>query len=212
MHLFITGTDTNVGKTFFTRWLVRTWRTLGYSAAGLKPIATGDLADAEELASASALTPAEVNFAHFPLPAAPLIAARAAGRAIDFPTMQSWIENYEKRFPYLAIEGVGGWRVPLAPGYEVFDWARELGLPVVVVARAGLGTLNHSLLTVDSIRACGLTCAGLVLNHGAEPPNPDLARSNAEVLSELLALPVFDFDGAAHRAGKVPVWLGGKEI
>ncbi len=115
------------------------------------------------------------------------------------------------------MEGVGGWRVPLASGYDVREWARELGFPVVVVARAGLGTLNHTLLTVDSIREAGLTCAGIVLNPGAEEsagdasPDFNLARrTNRLLLEDILACRVFELDRLAHAAGKVPVWLGGE--
>ncbi|HEX4139113.1 MAG TPA: ATP-dependent dethiobiotin synthetase BioD, partial [Candidatus Methylacidiphilales bacterium] len=115
-------------------------------------------------------------------------------------------------FSHVAVEGVGGWRVPLAKNYDVCDWARELALPVVVVARGSLGTLNHTLLTVESIRAAGVTCAGIVVNPGAETsPDLDLVlRRNAALLRELLALPVLEFDRRVEAAGRLPAWLGGK--
>src|ERR1700689_2346622 len=152
---FITGTDTDVGKTAFTCWLVRAWLTRGRNAAALKPISTGDREDALLLRDAigSRLTLDQINPLHFREPAAPLLAARAENRSIDFAALNHDIEAMRTRFSHLAVEGVGGWRVPLAPGYDVRDWARELGFPVVVVARGTLGTLNHTLLTVDSIRA-----------------------------------------------------------
>lgn len=218
---FITGTDTGVGKTWFTCWLVRAWRAQGHSAAAVKPISTGDREDARLLreASGNVLTLDETNPVHFREPAAPLMAARAEHRAIDFTAVNPTIPALAARFSLLAVEGVGGWRVPLAPGYEVRDWARDLALPVVVVARAGLGTLNHTLLTVENIRATGLACAGVVLNAGPETngisdsPDFDLARrTNPVFLEETLLLPVFNFDRRAHAAGEVPVWLGGKEV
>ena len=120
------------------------------------------------------------------------------------------------RFSHLAVEGVGGWRVPLAPGYDVRDWARDLGLPVVVVARGTLGTLNHTLLTVDSIRAAGLTCAGIVVNAGPEerPHQTSISPGAGTSLfcGTCLRLPVLEFDRRAQAAGHVPVWLGGEEI
>jgi dethiobiotin synthetase len=223
MHLFITGTDTGVGKTFFTCWLARQWIRAGLMAAALKPIASGDREDALCLQDAlgSRLTLDEINPVHFQEPAAPLFAARAEKRTIDFKALHHHIETMKSRFSHLAVEGVGGWRVPLADGYDVRDWARDLGLPVVVVARGTLGTLNHTLLTVDSIRAAGLTCAGVVVNAGPDEgsspsqasPDFDLTRRrNVDLLRDLLGLPVLEFDRRFQAAGHVPLWLGGKEI
>jgi dethiobiotin synthetase len=221
---FITGTDTGVGKTTFTCWLLRGWAKLGHQAAGLKPIATGDREDAIRLREAldSRLGLDEINPLHFREPAAPLVAARAEKRSIDFASLNRGIQSAAARWTHLAVEGVGGWRVPLAPGYDVRDWARELGFPVVVVARGTLGTLNHTQLTVDSIRASGLTCAGLVVNAGAPeaqgPPDrvsPDFdltCHRNVALLRELLGLPVLEFHRGVQAAGHVPVWLGGEEI
>jgi dethiobiotin synthetase len=219
---FITGTDTGVGKTWFTCWLVRTWRLHGHDSAALKPISTGDREDALCLQDAigSRLTLDEINPVHFREPAAPLLAARAENRSIDFTALNQGIKTASARFSHLAVEGVGGWRVPLAPGYEVRDWARELGFPVVVVARGSLGTLNHTLLTVESIASAGLTCAGIVVNAGPEEASPnrvspdlDLALSrNVALLRDLTRLPLFEFDRRAQASGHVPLWLGSEEI
>jgi dethiobiotin synthetase len=215
---FITGTDTGVGKTTFTGWLVRAWREQGHNAAALKPISTGNRDDAAGLKEAmdSNLTLDEINPVHFLEPAAPLIAARAENRSIDFKALNHHVRAIAARYPSLAVEGIGGWRVPLAPAYDACDWARELNYPVVVVARGSLGTLNHTLLTVDSIRAAGLICAGVVVNAGLEEgSSPDLdltRRQNIALLRDLLGLPLFEFDRRAQASGHVPVWLGGKEI
>jgi dethiobiotin synthetase len=210
---FITGTDTGVGKTWFTCWLLRAWLARGHDAAAVKPLSTGDRRDAELLREAGneALSLDEINPLHFREPAAPLVAARAENRGVDFPALNRQIGALRQRFSHFAVEGVGGWRVPLAPAYGVREWARDLGLPVVVVARAGLGTLNHTLLTVDSIRDAGLTCAGVVLNPGPEPASPDLdlaRRTNLLLLRDLLLLPVFQLDRGGKAAGEIPVWLG----
>jgi dethiobiotin synthetase len=214
-RFFITGTDTGVGKTWFTCWLVRAWRARGHAAVGLKPISAGGREDAELLhaASGGALTLDEINPVHLCEPAAPLAAARAENRTLDCKALNATVAQTAARFSHVAVEGVGGLRVPLAPGYDVRDWARDLGLPVVVVARAGLGTLNHTLLTVESIRAAGVACAGVVLNFGVPETTEksDLAlRTNAGLLHDLLRLPVFELDGAAQAAGQVPLWLGGE--
>jgi dethiobiotin synthetase len=212
-RFFITGTDTGVGKTWFTCWLVRQWRARGRNAVGLKPIAAGGREDAELLRAAAdgVLALDAVNPVHLREPAAPLVAARAENRKIDLAALNAGVLRLAALHSHVAIEGVGGWRVPIAPRYEVRHWARDLGLPVVVVARAGLGTLNHTLLTCESIRALGLVCAGVVLNPGADETGSTLARrTNAAVLQDFLGLPVFEIDRAAEAAGEVPVWLGGE--
>jgi dethiobiotin synthetase len=215
MHFFITGTDTGVGKTHVTAWLVRAWRRVGHDAAALKPIATGDRDDALALQRAmdARLPLDEINPVHFAEPAAPLVAAQAEKRTIDFPKLNAGIRATCARFSHVAVEGVGGWRVPLAPGYEVREWARELALPVVVVARGSLGTLNHTQLTVESIRAAGVACAGIIVNPGPGEISPDLdlvLRRNAALLRDLLALPVLELDRRTETAGHLPAWLGGE--
>jgi dethiobiotin synthetase len=212
---FITGTDTGVGKTWFTCGLVRAWRGMGHRAIGLKPISSGDRSDAELLREAGdgCLSLDEINPIHLALPAAPLVAARAENRTLDLAGENVRIRQLRSNWTHLAVEGVGGWRVPIAPGYEVRDWARDLGFPVVVVARATLGTINHTQLTVDSIREAGLTCAGVIVNPGPGPHSPDfdlVRRRNLDLLRELLLLPVLDLEGGIESAGKCPVWLGGK--
>jgi dethiobiotin synthetase len=215
---FITGTDTGVGKTWFTRWLVRGWRQMGFDGVGLKPIATGDREDAclLERANELRLSLDEINPVHFREPAAPLFAAQTENRSIDFTELNQEIRITGKNFSHVAIEGVGGWRVPLAPDYEVRDWARDLGFPLVVIARGTLGTLNHTLLTVDSIREAGLVCAGVAVNAGLpdiDSPDLDLTRRrNVVLLGDMLRLPVFEFGHRVQTACHVPLWLGGKEI
>lgn len=212
-RFFITGTDTDVGKTWFTCWLVRQWRARSHDAVALKPIGAGGREDAELLRAAAGdvLELDAINPVHFLEPAAPLVAAQAEKRTIDFTTLNAGIHKVAMHHTHVAIEGVGGWRVPLAPRYEVRHWAHDLGLPVVVVARAGLGTLNHTLLTCESIRAIGLVCAGVVLNPGANDTDSSTARrTNRAVLEDFLGLPIFEVDRAAEAAGQVPVWLGGE--
>jgi dethiobiotin synthetase len=213
-RFFITGTDTGVGKTWFACWLVRQWRARGHDAVGLKPISAGGHEDAELLRAAGGevLALDAINPVHLREPAAPLVAAQAEDRVLDFPALNRAVLSTAAKFSHVAVEGVGGWRVPLAPGYEVRDWARGLGLPVVVVARAGLGTLNHTLLTVESIRAAGVTCAGIILNPGASPENDSTLarRTNGALLQDLLGLPVFQGERATEAAGQVPLWLGGE--
>ena len=169
-HFFITGTDTGVGKTWFTCWLVRAWRARGHAAAGLKPIAAGDRDDAELLARRRRRR--ALPRRNQPGPSARTRRAahrRARGKPHDRfsrrSTPPSPRQRRASRTSPSRASAAGACRSRRI--IEVRDWARDLGLPVVVVARAGLGTLNHTLLTVESIRAAGVRCAGVVLNFGA---------------------------------------------
>jgi dethiobiotin synthetase len=191
VSIFVTGTDTGVGKTSFTVWLLQRLRARGLHCAGYKPICCGDRADAVQLlaASSAGLTIDEVNPVWLQTPAAPLTAALVEKREIDLVALRDGFVRLSKRFDFVAIEGVGGWIVPITSDYFTNDLAADLGQPVIVVALNRLGCLNHTLLTVRSIEASGSKCAGLVLNDfGAEP---DVAIStNAEILGRCLPLPV----------------------
>lgn len=214
MHLFVTGTDTEIGKTYVSAWLVRQWRKLGYHAAGLKPISCGGTEDAEALRAAAdnELTLAEVNALQFASPVAPHVATIVDNMPFDWAAMNRSIASARARFTHLAIEGVGGWLVPLDGKKLVRDWAVELKLPVVVVARAGLGTINHTLLTVESIERAGLPLAGVVLNAGLNDSlsaaYPQAFATNAETLESLIPYPIFVFNKITE-AGVLPEWLQG---
>ncbi len=201
MSVFVTGTDTGVGKTSFTVWLLERLRAEGIRAAGYKPICCGDRQDAELLLAASApgLTIDEVNPVWLQMPAAPLTAALAEKRAIDLPALRHGFVRLSERVDFVAVEGVGGWIVPISADYFSSDLAADLQLPVLVVAHNKLGCLNHILLTVRAIASAGLKCAGVVLNDlGAEG---DLAsQTNADILWRCLSLPIVErFDVASRE-------------
>jgi dethiobiotin synthetase len=118
------------------------------------------------------------------------------------------IRGLAKRFegPFL-IEGAGGWLVPIRHNYAVRELAQELGLPVVIVGRLGLGTLNHSLLTVESVRASGLQVAGVILNaHGSDPKDMALS-TNPAVLEDLARVPVAVVEGSGEIPEAVMRWI-----
>lgn len=191
MHYFITGTDTDAGKTYVTCLLLEALRRAGRDAVGYKPFACGDRLDAHALrqAGGGALSLDEVNPVHLKVPAAPFAAALLENRTLDIDAARQGFFHLAARHTHVLVEGAGGWQVPLAPGQTLADFARSLGLPVIVVVNNRLGCLNHALLTVRDIRAQGLTCAGLVLNHTAD--ERDLASiSNRMVLTQFLDVPV----------------------
>ena len=196
MSVFITGTDTNVGKTYVTVRLLRALRTRGVDAVGFKPLCCGSRDDAEALRAASdnALSLNETNPVWLRAPAAPYAAALIENRSIDLDLIRETFVRLQERHGTVLVEGVGGWLVPILRDYTVADLAAEWRLPVVVVVINRLGALNHAALTVQAVRTTGLSCAGMILNHlpasavSAEENNGELlARTtNAGVLSEWL--------------------------
>lgn len=193
MRVFVTGTDTGVGKTLVTCCLARAARARG-SVLAVKPVASGvddgfgD--DAIRLGAAAGHPP--LVYAAFSAPLSPHRAAALEGRSVPDDVCDR-IARLEA--DTVLVEGVGGWRVPLRTGPNplwVVDLARATWGSVVVVAADRLGTLNHTLLTVDAVRGAGLPVAGVALNRGAGPFDPeDRSRAtNAQDLRELLDLPV----------------------
>ena len=166
--LFITGTDTGVGKTYITATLLAELRRRGVCAAAFKPIAcgAGGRNDARIYARLMKhVVPLDViNPIYLRHPLAPSIAAGLEKRRIDLRKIHSNFRLLTSEYCPVLVEGAGGLLVPVKRGYFVADLARDLGLPVVIVARLGLGTINHSLLTVRQARAAGLKVAGIVLN------------------------------------------------
>ncbi len=206
--LFITGTDTGVGKTYLTSLLTRSLRSQGLPAIALKPVASGDRSDANKLSEAmgTGLPLTKINPIHFAAPLAPYAAGLLENRPFPWDILRShWKEITGHHAGPFLVEGVGGWRVPLDSTHTVREWALELGLPVLVVCRASLGTLNHTLLTVDSIRQTGLSVAGIVMNFHAAPED-DATRTNPGILEEWSKLPVAKLT-AGLKAWEIPSWL-----
>ena len=204
MSVFVTGTDTGVGKTSFTVWLLERLRAHGLRVAGYKPICCGDRDDANQLLAASSpgLTIDEVNPLWLRTPAAPLTAATVEHREIDRDALQTGFVSLKERYDFVAVEGVGGWMVPIGTDYFTSDFAAELRLPVLIIARNRLGCLNHVLLTVQGIAAAGLPCAGVVLNDLGEE-REIASTTNAEILQRCLSFPIvprFDRESASIPA------------
>lgn len=191
MRSFVTGTDTGVGKTYVTALLTRALRRAGLDTVALKPICCGPRDDVDALCAASdhELPPDQTNPIWLEAPAAPLVAARRENTQIDLAALDRWFENVQAGRNSLLVEGVGGWAVPLAPGQTSADLAEMLGLPVLVVVANKLGCLNHTLLTLESIRARGLRCEGLILNS-LEADASVAAETNRDILEEFCEVPI----------------------
>ena len=158
---FVTATDTGVGKTFITAALAMALRARGRDVAVLKPVQSG--ATSTDPAGDAALLGADCVYT-FAAPLAPLVAARAEGRTIEPGPILARAEELAREHELLLLEGAGGLLTPLAEGFDLADLAVAIGLPLIVVARAGLGTVNHTLLTIEAARTRGLDVAGVVLN------------------------------------------------
>ncbi|MBE7495522.1 MAG: dethiobiotin synthase [Verrucomicrobiaceae bacterium] len=186
-HYFITGTDTDAGKTYVTCLLLEALRRSGRTAAGFKPFVCGGREDALHLLDASSpgLSLDEVNPVWFKVPAAPFAAALMENRPVELNPALAAFEELAGRFDHVLVEGAGGWEVPLNGFATMADLAQRLALPVLVVVNNKLGCLNHTLLTVRNIQARGMTCAGLILNHVHDERDP-ASISNRMVLEKFL--------------------------
>lgn len=193
--LFVTGTDTGVGKTAVSCALAAHARANGVKLAVMKPAETGCTPDNPEdalalRAAAGSDDPLDLVCPYrLPEPLAPAVAARRAGRTLSLSHVVDCARKLAANRPLLA-EGAGGLLVPFTESETTAELIAALGLPVLVVARAGLGTINHTALTVEALRARGLTLAAVVLNASA--PALDLsAEDNAAEIARLTGAQVF---------------------
>jgi dethiobiotin synthetase len=193
--LFITGTDTGVGKTEVAAALLRGHRAAGLDVAGMKPaqsgVEPGVPSDADRLrdAAGGGDAPDLVCPYAFGAPLAPGVAARLEGLAISLERILEAARALAARHAALLVEGAGGLLVPLTSRHTCADLAVALGMPVLVVARAGLGTVNHTALTCEALRARGLAVAGVVLNRLSAASDPSEPHNPAEI-ERLTGVPV----------------------
>jgi dethiobiotin synthetase len=187
--VFVSGTDTGVGKTVLAAALAAALRADGVDVAAFKPAVTGidepqdgRPADDDLLAAAAGRPAAEVTPHRFGPAVSPHLAAELAGTPLDPAALVAAARAL--RADVVVAEGVGGLLVPLTLGYTIRDLAVDLGWPVVIAARPGLGTINHSLLTVESARAAGLDVRAVVLTPWPVEPSV-MQRSNAEAIARL---------------------------
>ncbi|KVU74365.1 dethiobiotin synthetase [Burkholderia ubonensis] len=175
LSLFVTGTDTEIGKTFVSAALLHGFARLGLRAAAMKPVAAGAYEqdgvwrneDADQLdAAANVVLPPELRTPFLlKAPAAPHLAAAQEGVTLDLDTIVACHREALTRADVVVVEGAGGFRVPLTGTRDMADLAVALGVPVVLVVGVRLGCISHALLTADAIHQRGLTLAGWVANH-----------------------------------------------
>ena len=211
MRLFITGTDTGIGKTFVTAGLVRALRAAGRDASAAKPVASGyELvdglyrnADLDTLAAASGHCPGELCVYGFTPAIAPHRAAELSGVEMRRAPIVEAVERLAARHADLLVEGVGGFAVPLSPTLMLADLIHALGLPVLLVVGVRLGCINHALLSASAIRAAGLPLAGWNANR----IDPDMAEAQASIdaIAARIGAPLGEVGRDADAAQFAPI-------
>lgn len=190
--LFITGTDTGVGKTLIAGALAAVLKKKGIDVGVMKPVATGGWDDARFLISAARVKDNLflVNPYCLGTPVVPAVAAEIEGVKIDIRKIKNAYEELSKRHDILIVEGVGGLLVPIYKSYLVTDLINELKLPVIIVAKPGLGTINHTLLTIRQAKVSRINVLGVIISN-YDDANAGIAEMTAPEVIE--------------RIGKVPV-------
>jgi dethiobiotin synthetase len=222
--IFITGTDTGVGKTIVAATLARLLRMNGASVGVMKPVTSGCREENGELVSDDALLLCQAagiqvseDVAPYRLrePLAPSESARIDGVRIEFSVIKASFDRLASSYQYVIVEGAGGLMVPLSGGLLVADLARELGLPLLVVARPGLGTINHTVLTCFAAQQMGLQVAGVIVN--GMPEHPGLAEKGApHQIGSLCSAPVLGVWPQRNESDEMEIvdelaaWLDGQ--
>ena len=199
--LFITGTDTGVGKTLVTAALALHLKKQGLTVGVMKPIETGTSPSRETRSDAARLRSiiesdeplGAVRPYAFELPIAPLAAAQKEGQAINLETIKKVYRLLSTRYDSMIVEGVGGVRVPITPKSTVADLIKSLCLPAVVVGRSGLGGINHALLTIEALRQSRIPILALVLNQTESARSAVVRlqqRTTLEILRKQAGVPV----------------------
>lgn len=189
---FITGTDTGVGKTYVTLWLAQLLKKEGLEVGVMKPISCGPQRENDALYLKRKLKIKDplrlINPIHLPLPLAPYTATRQLKMNIIINKIFAAFRKLAQLHDCLLVEGIGGVLVPIKHDYLVVDMIKDLALPAIVVARAGLGTINHTLLTVEALRKRKIRIAGIILNGFKRKELSE--KTNAEIIEELTGIPI----------------------
>jgi len=201
--LFITGTDTTIGKTTITAALLLALQQRDKSVGILKPVETGfdvehqEHSDTDRLRRLLSPPPSfdSVCLYAFPQPLAPLAAARQTGTTIDLSRIRSHMHELTQRYSFLLIEGAGGIFTPLTPQHTIRDLVRLLNVPCLIVGSTNLGGVNHCLLTLEALQQTGIRLCGILLNESDSKNQTAITRqqqeSTVELIREWSSVPVF---------------------
>ncbi|HYA27159.1 MAG TPA: dethiobiotin synthase [Thermodesulfovibrionales bacterium] len=197
---FVTGTDTGVGKTVISAAIIKVIQALGVNVCGMKPVETGCPRIGNTLCPSDGMflkkaAGMEENINHitpycFETPVSPSLASEMEGRPVSVNIIIQEYRSLAKRYHAVVVEGIGGILVPLMKDYFVLDLIRDLKLPLIVVARPSLGTLNHTLLTVNYALKEGIAVSGIIINFTRPPDSTVAENTNALILEQLSTVPV----------------------
>lgn len=191
LNIFVTGTDTNIGKTFITAGLAATMQSLGYSTCVYKPVQSGAIEkngfmQAPDLVAVKNVDPYIKTYSSYLLkePTAPSIAAELENISIDKNVIKKDYESISKDFDCTVVEGAGGLMVPVAPKFLMLDMIKMLDLPVIIVIRPDLGTVNHTLLTINQAVSSRINVRGVIINNFPENTNDISIKSAPRLIEE----------------------------
>lgn len=192
--LFITATDTNVGKTVIASALALGLKERGIACGVMKPVQCGGNDAAVLRATSQVGDPLEIiNPYFFKNPLSPHLASRLERRRLSIRKILRCYELLRKRYEFLIVEGAGGILVPLNTKFFVADMIREMGIATVIVARAGLGTINHTLLTIEAAKRRNITVAGVIFNQSERGPLTICEKDNPLIIHELSKVKILGF-------------------
>ncbi len=197
--VFITGTDTSVGKTYVSALLLDYLLGHGIDVSYQKWVSTGDDQRAEDLdhcLATSRLPYEDAEIAshvpyRFKLPASPHLAAEQEGREVDPNRIITSYQHLRAAHDLLIVEGVGGLHVPLTRKLLLADLLAKLAIPTLIVARTGLGTINHTLLTIEALRSRNLSILGVIFSDSSEDENELLAADNRQTIAQMADVEIF---------------------
>jgi len=190
--IFITGTDTGCGKTYITLLLAEYFRAQGMDVGVMKPISAGPVKDNDAVYLKKTLKLKDplvlINPVHLKLPLAPYVAAAQLKSRINLNAIDKAFDKLSKAHDLILVEGIGGALVPITQDYFVADLIKDLKLPALIVARAGLGTINHTLLTIEALKKRKIEILGIIMNGYR---GKDLSeKTNAKTIEKISKVPV----------------------
>ena len=197
---FITGTDTGVGKTIIAGALIKVLCHLGVKTGAMKPVETGCVREGEILLPSDGMflkqmaqmqePVTQVSPCCFESPLAPLPASELEKKSVSVVAIKKAFYSLYTNYDAVIVEGIGGLMVPLNTNYFVVDLAKEIGLPLIVVAKPGLGSINHVMLTVNYALKEGLQVAGIIMNYSLPPENSLAEETNPQLLKQICPAPL----------------------
>lgn len=197
---FITGTDTGVGKTIISGAIIKAFSFFGIKACGMKPVESGCSREGEVLMPYDGMFLKQIAHMEeqitlitpccFESPLAPLSASEIERTDINITKIKKAFNKLSKNYESVVVEGIGGLLAPIRKDYYLIDLAKEFRLPLIVVTRPGLGTINHTMLTVNYALKEGMEVAGVIINYCQPPENTLAEKTNPELLSRICPVPV----------------------